>query len=397
MERKHFLRAIAIAAASPAVLLAACGEASDKTAAATQTYTCPMHPQVIQNAPGTCPVCAMDLVPFDKNNTNKSLQLMDSQVALGNITTAAAGAGLLTQTRSLNARLMPDPQRTGVISSRIAGRIDKLYIRETGVQVSKGQALYAIYSENLATLQSEYLLAAAQVRKFPDDARFRQIAEGAKLKLERYGQSENDIAQLLKDGAPRPLVTYHAQQGGLVTQLSVSEGQYISEGGVILQLEDYSQLWVEADIYPAEAALIKKGQTLQVTVPGWENEPQEIQADFVYPALQTGKQTLQLRGSIRNPDARWQPGMAATVVLPVQSRSEALQLPIDAVIRDGATAHIWIEKPKNTFTPRKVRIGMETNRSVEIMEGLEEGEKVVVTGAYLLYSEYILKRGKQPV
>lgn len=397
MERRHFLRAIAVAAAAPAVLLAACGESAKETAAAQQTFTCPMHPAVVQNAPGTCPICAMDLVPFDKNSTSKSLQLMDDQVRLANITTAISGAGMLTQTRSLNARLMPDPQRTGIISARIAGRLDKLYIRETGVRIKKGQALYAIYSENLATLQSEYLLAIAQTRRFPDDARFRQIAEGAGTKLERYGQSKAAITQLEKEGAPRPLVTYYAEQDGLVTELSVTEGQYVTEGGAILQVEDYSRLWVEADVYPNEAALLKKGQLLQVTVPGWENEPQSMQAEFVYPALQPGKQTLQLRGSIPNPDARWQPGMAATVLLPVASRAETLQLPIDAVIRDGANAHIWIEKPKNTFTPRKVKTGLESNRSIEITEGLQEGEKVVVTGAYLLYSEFVLKRGKQPV
>ncbi len=96
-----------------------------------------MHPQVVQNAPGTCPICAMDLVPFDKNSTSTSLQLMDSQVSLANITTAIAGAGMLTQTRSLNARLIPDPQRTGIISARIAGRIDRLYVRETGVRIKK--------------------------------------------------------------------------------------------------------------------------------------------------------------------------------------------------------------------------------------------------------------------
>lgn len=397
MERRHFLRSLAVAATAPALLLAACGETQEKSAAAQQTYTCPMHPQVVQNAPGTCPICAMDLVPFDKNSTSTSLQLMDSQVRLANISTAIAGAGMLTQTRSLNARLMPDPQRTGIVSARIAGRIDRLHVRETGVRIAKGQPLYAIYSENLATLQAEYLLAMAQTRKFPDDARFRQIAGGAELKLQRYGQSENDIRQLQQEGAPRPMVTYYAEQGGLVTELSVTEGQYVPEGGAVLQIEDYSRLWVEADVYPSEAALLKNGQTLQVTVPGWENEPQSMQAEFVYPALQTGRQTLQLRGSIANPDARWQPGMAATVLLPVASKSETLQLPIDAVIRDGAAAHIWIEKPKNTFTPRKVKTGLETNRSIEITEGLQNGEKVVVTGAYLLYSEYVLKRGKQPV
>ncbi|WP_423735099.1 efflux RND transporter periplasmic adaptor subunit [Chitinophaga caseinilytica] len=397
MERRHFLRSLAVAATAPAVLLAACGTAEEKSAAAQQTYTCPMHPQVVQNAPGTCPICAMDLVPFDKNSTSTSLQLMDSQVKLANITTAAAGAGMLTQTRSLNARLMPDPQRTGIISARIAGRIDKLHVRETGVRIKKGQALYAVYSEELATLQSEYLLAAAQTRKFPEDARFKQIAEGAELKLERYGQSKNAIGKLLQEGKPQPLVTFYAEQDGLVTELSVTEGQYIAEGGTVLQVEDYSRLWVEADIYPSEAELLKTGQTLQVIVPGWENEPRNMQAEFVYPALQTGRQTLQLRGSISNPDARWQPGMAATVLLPVASRSETMQLPIDAVIRDGATAHIWIEKPKNTFTPRKVKTGLETNRSIEITEGLQDGEKVVITGAYLLYSEFVLKRGKQPV
>ncbi|HVI48756.1 MAG TPA: efflux RND transporter periplasmic adaptor subunit [Chitinophaga sp.] len=399
MERKNFIKTIALVSLAPAILLGACKNSGTKTAAAEvkQTYTCPMHPQIVQDKPGTCPICGMDLVPFDKNNKEVSLTLGDNQIALANITTVTIGAGALSDYKQLNGRLATDPEKTAVISSRVPGRIEVLYVKETGVKVNKGQSLYKIYSEQLASLQQEYLLAVAQVKQFPDDARFRQIEKAARQKLSLYDQSEAQINQLVQSQKVSPYVTYTATVGGVVSELSAAEGQYVAEGGAVMRVEGYHQLWVEADVYPAEASAVHVGQSVKVTVAGWESEPQRMTIQFISPALQGSSQVLQLRGTITNPDNRWQPGMQANILLPVKSKGDALSLPVDAVIRDGKGTHVWLETAKGKFEPRVVVTGMENADAVEITDGLNDGDKVVVTGAYLLYSEYILKKGSDPV
>lgn len=115
------------------------------------------------------------------------------------------------------------------------------------------------------------------------------------------------------------------------------------------------------------------------------------------PALQAGGQLIQLRGAMPNPNNQWQPGQQANVFVPTESKGDVINLPLDAVIRNGKGAHVWIEKEKDKFEPRIVKTGMESFDTVEIKEGLKAGDKVVITGAYLLYSEYILKKGKDPM
>jgi Cu(I)/Ag(I) efflux system membrane fusion protein len=401
MERKQFIRKFALLALVPSVFVAACSSEEKKNggakAAKKQTFTCPMHPQVIKEEMSTCPICGMDLVPFEKNSNEKALTVDEKRQALANITTIMIGVNNLSGAKQLNGRLTVDPEQSSYISSRIAGRIEQLYVRETGVAVKKGQPLYQLYSEQLATLQQEYLMAIAQEKQFPGEKIEKQIVESAKQKLLLYGQSATQVQQLQHTQKKNPYITFFAPEGGVVAELSVNQGQYVTEGGPILRLEGYGNLWVEADVYPNEAKGIKEGQRVKVVIPGWEDQPQEMTISFITPALQSGTQLTQIRGSIPNPNHQWQPGAQANVFLPSGSKSEVLTLPVDAVIRDGKGMHVWIKKEKDSFEPKLVTTGQENYNQVEITKGLQNGEQVVVTGAYLLYSEYILKKGKNPV
>lgn len=392
---------MAVIAILPSIFIAACtGEKkpeTGKTVAKQQTFTCPMHPQVIKNEMGTCPICGMDLVPFEKNSDDKALKIDAKRQALANITTIVIGEHSLSGTKQLNGRLVVNPEQSSYISSRIAGRIEQLYVRETGVVVKKGQPLYQLYSEQLATLQQEYLMAVAQEKQFAGDQIEKELVRSAKQKLILYGQSEAQVAQLLKTQKKDPFVVFYAPEGGVVAELSVTPGQYVNEGSPILRLEGYGQLWVEADVYPAEAKSIKQGQKVKVVVAGWENQPQDMTISFITPSLQSGTQLTQIRGSIPNPANQWQPGLQANVFVSSGNAGNALTLPVDAVIRDGKGMHVWVKTGKDSFEPKLVKTGHENDSQVEITEGLANGDQVVVTGAYLLYSEYVLKKGKNPV
>lgn len=399
MHRKSFLKYIVLIGLVPPVFFAACKEEKKVTgtSAKEQTYTCPMHPQIVQNKPATCPICGMDLVPFDKNNTDEALNLMENQQALANITIITVGSSELSNYTQLNGRLAINPEQTEFISSRVPGRIEALFVKETGAVVRKGQPLYNIYSEQLASLQQEYLVAAAQADQFPNDQNFRQILQGARQKLLLYNMTEGEINSIVRNQRINPFVTYSAPTSGIVAELSVTEGQYVGEGGTIMKLEGYGNLWVEADVYPTEAGNVREGQKVKVIIPGWEDQPQSMTINFLIPALQSGNQLMQIRGTIPNPNNQWQAGLQANILLPSKTNGQALTLPVDAVIREQNGMHVWVETEKGKYVPRKVTTGMETSDKVEILTGLVEGERVVATGAYLLYSEYVLKKGKNPL
>lgn len=368
-----------------------------KETKARQTYTCPMHPQIISEKPGTCPVCGMDLVPFDKTNVSELLTLNESQQALANITIDTIRTGSFSSFKRLNGRLAVDPSQSEFISSRVAGRIEALYVRETGTPVRKGQALYKIYSEQLASLQQEYLVTAAQADQFPNDTKFQQLEVAARQKLVLYGQSAAQISQLKTRKQTAPYITYTSPADGTVSELFVTEGQYVAEGSSIISLEGYNNIWVEADLYPAEANLVKKGATVNVTVAGFEDEPMKMQIDFIAPALQSGSQLLTIRGSISNPRSQFKAGMQAIVEVPVMQNAGAITLPVGSVIREEKGNHVWVQSGKGQYKPRMVQTGSENYDRVEITSGLSEGDVVVVSGAYLLYSEFKLKKGKDPM
>lgn len=364
----------------------------------TTKYTCPMHPNVVQEGPGSCPVCGMDLVPMTASTgDDNSLMLTDSQIKLANITTQKVSVKPIGQTLVVNARLKVDEDKTTITSSRTTGRIEKLFIKETGRLIKQGEPLYEIYSETLLTLQREYLLALEQYETLGKvEKRYEGFLKAAESKLFLYGLTKKQVEQLATVKSVQQRITFLAPTSGVIEEIAVAEGQYVNEGDRLYRIENITSLWLEAELYPSETRFIKVGDKISVRVSGFESESIIATVNFLSPEYNANSQITVMRASLSNSDLRFKPGMQAQVLFTHSSR-KALAIPVDAIIRDGNGTHVYVQSEQNTFVPRMVKIGVENFEQVEITFGLEENEIVAVSGAYLLYSELILKKGTDPM
>ena len=381
-----------------ALVFAMCGKKDEHAQHEERTtrYTCPMHPQIVQDKPGPCPICGMDLVKMNASTgANGSIMLSESQIKLANITTMLTRFESMGENTILTGRLMVNEEQTEVISSRVQGRIEKLYFKEVGQRVVRGEKLYEIYSEPLLTLQQEYLLALRQFEELKEK-RYESFLKASERKLGLFGMTKEQVGELAKRKKADSRITFLAPVSGIITRTDATEGQYVSEGGSLYRIEKLDQVWVEAELYQGESSLVKTGDVVRVQISGFENMPVEGKVTFLSPEYRQGSQIILLRAVIANPNREFLPGAQANVILS-HSEKKAIALPVDAVIRDANGSHVWILQEDGAFRPRMVKTGLENFEKVEITEGLEEKENAVITGAYLLYGELVLKKGGGPM
>ncbi|MDQ3682000.1 MAG: efflux RND transporter periplasmic adaptor subunit [Bacteroidota bacterium] len=385
-------------AVASVILFSSCKHEKKVAANKDVYYTCSMHPQINEPKPGKCPVCGMTLIQVQKSKAPKSdeLLLSEQQMQLGNILVDTIGKGVIGNETVLNATLNYDQQKLTSVSSRVMGRIDKLYHKNIGDYIKKGEPLIEVYSEELNNAKQEYLLALER-RKLLDNSLidFDQVVKSAKTKLMLWGMSEAQINLLIKNDKAKLTTTVFSNQSGYITDLNIQEGEYISEGGLIVQLADLSTLWAEAQIYTSQFSQINNNGTVTVQLPDI-GKSINGRIEFVNPELSPDKRINLIRVTIPNQGNQLRPGMSAYVVLKGSQRN-VLSLPVDAVIRDAKGATVWVQTGKNTFKNKMVTVGMESGDRIEITYGLSQGEAVVTRGAYLINSEFIFKRGASPM
>ncbi len=382
--------------------LSSCSEKADvgSIEASDVYYTCSMDPQVRESKPGNCPICKMPLTPVKKSSMENEdeLQLSDQQIQLGNISVDTIRSGSIGSQTILTAVLNFDQTKTSAISSRVMGRVEQLYFQNVGEYIRKGDKLLDIYSEELNNAKQEYLLAVERKKTFAgnDMIDFNSLVQSARNKLTLWGMSSAQIAQLEQSGKASPTTTVYSTGFGYITALNVQQGDYVMEGGTIVQLADLSTLWAEAQVYTSQFSQFRQNTPATVRIPELGDQVIKGEISFVNPEIVPDSRINLIRVTIPNKSKRLKPGMAAYVYIS-GSKHSSFTLPVDAVIRDSKGATVWIQTGKNTFKSKMVEVGVEADSRIEIKSGLMAGDLIVITGAYLLNSEYIFKKGANPM
>ncbi len=382
-------------------IVACSGKKHDKHAEKSDVYyTCSMDPQVVESKPGKCPICKMPLTAVKKSTAQNEneLQLSDQQIQLGNISVDTIRSGNIVSQTVLTAVLNFDLSKTSAISSRVMGRVEQLYFKNTGDYVRQGDKLFDIYSEELNNAKQEYLLALERQKAFTGNEviDFNSLLQSTRNKLTLWGMSSAQITQLAQAGNASAITTFYSTGKGYITALRVRQGDYVMEGGTIAELADLSTLWAEAQVFSSQFAQLQQSASAIVRIPELGDEAINGSISFVNPEIVPESRINLIRVSIPNKNNRLKPGMSGYVYLSGSKRN-ALTLPIDAVIRDAKGATVWLKTGKNSFKNKMVVLGASEGSMIEIRGGLQPGDVVVITGAYLLNSEYIFKKGVNPM
>jgi Cu(I)/Ag(I) efflux system membrane fusion protein len=363
-------------------------------------YTCSMDPQVVESKPGKCPICHMELTAVKKSaqqENNDELALSPEQMQLGNIQTDTIGKEVVGNQMILTGTLTFDETKVNDVSARVGGRIEKLYFKKIGDYVTKGAPLYDIYSEELNNAKQEYLLALQKKTALGNSVvNFDDIIDAAKNKLSLWGMSEQQIKNLNKETVANIKTTFYSTASGYIIQLNLQEGDYVSEGGSIVKLAGLSDLWVEAQVYPTQLSQLNNAKDVTVQFPDIPGKTIAGKISFQNPELNPATRINLIRINIPNKDNELKPGMSANITVKTHGVN-ALFLPSDAVLRDGKMAMVWIETSQNKFKSVMVETGMESGNMIEIKSGIHPNDVVVTTGAYLLQSEYVFRKGASPM
>lgn len=368
-----------------------CKSKKQETLADNEYYACSMDPQVLEKQPGLCPICKMPLakITLDKDQMHV-VKLNAEQIKLANIKVSSVGKSLIGKETVLSGAFTINQNQTQQISTRIAGRIDKLYHKVVGEKISVGEPIYDLYSRDFLLAQEEYIINSnIKVVNNVD------MSLSAKNKLLLWGMTLEQIDELAKTRKPNVTFTVLSKASGTITEIPVREGESVGEGTTIFKLADLSSLWVEAQLYSNELNLLQEGAKVQVIPDAFPDEVVEGVVTFANPELQNDSKINLIRVIVNNARGKFSPGMQANVVLHSQEK-KAITLPADAVLRDAHSSVVWIQNSEGGFEPRSVETGMENKFQLEITSGLNVGERVVTSGAYLINSEYIFKIGMMP-
>ncbi len=279
------------------------------------------------------------------------------------------------------------------LAPKIGGWVEKLYVDFTGDWVRRGQPLIEIYSPELVTAQEELILARNLQRSLASSSinEVRNAADtllnSARERLRYWDISEEQIQEIEATGGVRRTLTLESPWSGIVMEKNVLSGSAIKPGQPLYMIADLSEVWVETEFYESDLALISEGQSVEVSVTAYPGESFTGRIEYVYPTLEEKTRTLKARISIRNIGNRLKPGLYATVRLTASVADSALTVPAGAIVQTGERVMVFAVRPNGMLEPRQVKLGGRTPDWVEILAGIQPGERVVRSATFLIDSE----------
>lgn len=285
-----------------------------------------------------------------------------------------------------------DENNISNISSRVNGRIEKLFVRNPGEEIKKGQVLYAVYSEELLSDENEFLLSLEQQSNFTGQKNtVNTLVEASRKKLLLWGLSEDQIKELTQNKKTYPTVNFYSNVNGYLSELNISEGEYVSTGTPLFKIASLETVWVNAEIYQYELSNLFQNPEIELEFEVFPNEIFKGQIIQNPPVLDADKKVSTVRIVVQNIGRKIKPGMMATVSVK-RNQIKTLVIPKSALVLSKIIS-VWIEIKPGMYESRMVKTGIENKIEVEILTGIEEGDKVVSSGVYLLNSAFILKNG----
>jgi len=283
-----------------------------------------------------------------------------------------------------------DETRLSVVNPKISGWVEKLYVDFTGAPVRAGQKLMEIYSPALVSAQEELVLAARLAREAGTDRAADNAAEllsSARRRLEYWDIPEEEIHRIEESGEPTKTLALRAPASGIVVEKNVVEGDRIMPGLTVYRIADLSRVWIEADVFEKDLALVDEGQGALVSFEAYPGRVFTGHVTFVYPTVSVQARTARLRLELPNPEGILKPGMYAQIRLSVPPTPPTLVVPRSAVIATGERALVFVQAEDGALVPREVRMGRTSGAMQELLAGVKEGDRVVSSAAFLVDAE----------
>lgn len=360
-----------------------------------KVWVCPMHPEIMQNHPGTCPICGMDLVESRNPAAihDHGIHVDSASIQKLGVRLASVSMSPISQDIRAYGTVTVDESTLHTIHSKVDGWIQKSHIHSVGQHIKQGQVIYEIYSPELITQQKEFLRFMErrnQILKTIGDVRMQEneyvMNLLAELSKERSKFLHEDVdletVQKIEDSRmPVDVVKIVAARSGVVTQINAREGSYATPSASLFTLADVSRAWVVITLYPDQADQVSTGD--EVTITGADRQTVKAKLDFLSPVADNNK--VIARAAIDNSRLRLRPGSFADVTIHAQPR-EALVVPRSAVLRSGRGDVVILSRGDGHFLPVHVETGIESGEWIEITGGIQPGAEVAVNGQFLLDS-----------
>ncbi len=351
-------------------------------------YQCPMHPWIKSDKPDAkCTICGMALVaakapkpgaasePLDPN----LVTLTPAQAAVTGVQTAPVVRGALVRSLRVNGVIDDDETRHRILAARVPGRIEKLHVNYVGAEVREGEPLVTIYSPEMLTAQRTYVeRLRAGTTAFTVSER-----AAARERLLELGLTPEEIRILETVMEPTAMVTVRAPMSGTVVSRTVYEGQYVETKDRLFEIGDFSRMWFVFDVYEADLAWIRPGQTVEIALASLPGQLLTAPVEFIDPNLNETTRTARARVVLDNSGRTLlhrQTGIA-TVRL---DAPEVLLVPRAAVLQHSGAPVVFVDRGDLAYAATRIRLGRIGDSSAEILDGLTEGDKVVTQGGLIL-------------